>query len=345
MTNATERTPLRVGVIGAGIFGSLHVATFDKLPTVELVAVCDLDEGRARELAADAGADWYTDPSEMMARGDLDAVSVATPDHTHTPLVLAAIDAGLHVLCEKPLAKTATESARVVEAAERAGVVVAVDFHNRVNPSFVQAKEAIAAGKLGSIRHGYLRLSNTTYVPLEMLPWSSQSSALWFLGSHGVDLLRFLLDDEVARVYAVKRRGTLVGMGVDTDDFHVAVLEFRNGAVVVIEHSWILPQSQPIVYDFKVELIGEEGALYVDTSHSRVLELHAEAGLQYPDVFGTQPAGLDRTGGFIGEAIARFVDSVTTGAAPLAAGEAGLRVAEVLEAIEESAETGVRVEI
>lgn len=172
----------------------------------------------------------------------------------------------------------ATESKRKrSERLEVRDVTVTVAFHNRANPAFIAARRALVDGELGQVRHGYLRLSNTTWVPPETLPWASHTSALWFHGSHGVDLLRYLLDDEVTAEYAVEGKGFLAARGVATDDFHLAILEFRDGAVITIEHSWILPPSQPIVFDFKVELVGESGVLYTDTSHNRVLEVQVPA--------------------------------------------------------------------
>ena len=337
---------VRVGVIGAGIFGEHHAAVFSALDAVELVGVCDLDVERAKDMAARYGASaWYSSADEMLGKLELDAVSIATPDHTHTPLVLDALQRGLHVLCEKPLATTGPEARLIADAVREAGVTLMVDFHNRVNPPFVKAKEVIGNGEIGPVRHGYLRLSDTEYVPLEMLPWAAHSSALWFLGSHGVDLLRFLLNDEVIRVFGVKRRGKLVERGVDTDDFHVAILEFAHGAVVTIEHSWILPGSQPSVYDFKLELVGDKGAIYVDTSHNRCIELHSGGEMRYPDLLGVVPTGGGRIGGFIGESIARFVDAVVTGSRPLADADDGARATEIVEAIERSAISGAPVSL
>ncbi len=337
---------MRVGVIGAGIFGEHHAAVYSALDGVELVGVCDLQAERARDMAARFGASaWYSSAEELFESVDLDAVSIATPDDTHTPLVLSAVERGLHVLCEKPLATTGAEARGIVDAVREAGVTLMVDFHNRVNPPFVKSREAIGNGEIGLVRHGYLRLSDTEYVPLGMLPWAERSSALWFLGSHGVDLLRFLLDDEVIRVFGVKRRGKLVELGVDTDDFHVAILEFAQGAVVTIEHSWILPVSQPTVYDFKLELVGDKGALYVDTSHNRCLELHSGGEMRYPDLLGVAPTGGGRIGGFIREAIASFVDAVLTGSRPLADADDGARATEIIEAIEHSARSGAPVSL
>jgi predicted dehydrogenase len=335
-----------MGVIGAGIFGEHHAAVFSALAATELVVVCDTQADRAKDLATRYGAaSWCSSPEELFERADLDAVSIATPDYTHTPLVLSALHRGLHVLCEKPLATTVPEAERIADAVHQAGVTLMVDFHNRVNPPFVKAREVLKDGAIGPVRHGYLRLSDTEYVPLEMLSWAQHSSALQFLGSHGVDLLRFLLDDEVVQVFGVKRRGKLAGLGVETDDFHVAILEFSKGAVVTIEHSWILPTSQPSVYDFKLELICDKGAVYVDTSHNRALELHSSDQISYPDLLGVVPTGAGRVGGFIREAIARFVDAVRDGADPLADVTDGVRATEIIEAIERSATTGAPVRL
>ncbi len=337
---------LRVGIIGAGIWGENHAAVFSALEATELIAICDLQAERAKDLADRYGAQaWYSSPDELLEDGRLDAVSIATPDHTHTPLVLAALQHGLHVLCEKPLATTVPEAKHIADVARQAGVTFMVDFHNRVNPPFVKVREAVGNGEIGPVRHGYLRQSNTEYVPLKMLSWAKHSSALWFLGSHGVDLLRFLLDDEVIRVFAVKRRGKLVARGVDTDDFHVAILEFAKGAVVMIEHSWILPTGQLTGLDFKVELIGDEGAVYVDTSHNRALELYSSSDGKYPDLLGVAPAGVGRVGGFTREAIARFVDAASNGTEPLANADDGVKATEILEAIERSAASGLPVSL
>jgi predicted dehydrogenase len=337
---------VRVGVIGAGIFGEHHAAVYSALDAVELVGVCDLQAERAKDMAARYGAlAWYSSADELFGNADLDAISIATPDDTHTPLVLSALERGLHVLCEKPLATSGPEARRIANAVREAGVTLMVDFHNRVNPPFVKSKEAIESGEIGAVRHGYLRLSDTEYVPLEMLPWAGRSSALWFLGSHGVDLLRFLLNDEVVRVFGVKRRGKLVERGVDTDDFHIAILEFAHGAVVTIEHSWILPASSTSVYDFKLELVGDKGALYVDTSHNRCLELQSGGEMRYPDLLGVAPTGGGRIGGFVRESIARFVDAVLTGSRPVADADDGARATEIIEAIERSAISGAPVSL
>ncbi|MCD6030482.1 MAG: Sugar dehydrogenase [Thermomicrobiales bacterium] len=334
------------GVIGAGLFGENHAVVYSRLPGVELVAVCDQNEERAKEIAERYGARaYYTDYEKALADPEITAVSIATPDFAHAEIALAAAQAGKHILCEKPLATTVEEAQAIVDAAAKAGVKLMVDFHNRANPPFAAAREQVQSGAIGTPAYGYARLSNTTFVPLEMLSWADRTSALYFLGSHAVDIMRFILDDTVVRVQAVSRSGILQKLGVDAPDFHVAIAEFSRGAVVTFENAWILPQSQPMVYDFKVELLGSEGAIYLDPSHHGAVTMHTGGRLSYGDVLGVTPTSDLRVGGFVLEAIARFVDAVLYDRPVLATGEDGLEATRIVDAIQRSAETGQPVEV
>jgi len=208
-----------------------------------------------------------------------------------------------------------------------------VDYQNRVNPPFVSAKKSIEAGEIGKPAYGYIRLSNTTWVPMEMIPWGAKSSSLWFLAIHTIDMMRWLLQDEIMRIYAVSRSGILKSLGVDTQDFHCAIGEFKNGAVVTFENAWILPRSQPMVYEFKMELLGSKGEINVNTSHHAAVEKHVDGKMAYGDVFGTIPTAPRRLGGFVKESIAQFVDAIvydTPVLATLEDGMAGVRVADAI---------------
>jgi predicted dehydrogenase len=335
------------GVIGTGIVGGAwHAHVYARHPRARLVAVCDLDERRAAEVArANGGATVYTDYRELLARPDIAAVSVATPDFAHHQIAVAAAEAGKHILVEKPLATTVAEAEAIVGAARQAGVKLMVDFHNRVNPPFVEAHRSIHTGEIGRPAYLYARLSNTTFVPTRMLSWAGRTSALWFLASHTVDLAHWLLDDEPRRVYAVSRSGVLRELGVDVPDFHTALVEFSGGAVVNLESAWILPQSAPNLFDFKVEVLGSAGAITVNASDHRVIETFSAEGSRLPDVLGLPHSESPRLHGFVLEAVARFVDAVANDGPLLATGEDGLRVTRVLTAIAESAASGHPVDL
>lgn len=334
----------RFGVVGAGLWGSFHCKTLNAIPGAELAAVCDLDPERGAQMQREFGArKVYQDFRQLIADPDVDAVTVATPDFAHADIVLAAIEAGKHVMSEKPLATTLAEAEKIASAASRSGVKVMVDFHNRVNPAVHLAKETIASGEIGHVLHASARLSNTVFVPFDLLSWAAKSSALWFLGSHSVDALCFMLGADVVKVQAMVRRGYLASQGVDTADVHVSLLEFDNGAVATLENSWVLPRDLPLVYDFRAEIVGEKGSLQLDTAQNGTFRKYAGAGLRTADMLGVTPAAGGRIGGFVMEAIARFVDAVTTGTPVLANAEDGLKVTRVLAAIEQAAASGSTV--
>ena len=336
------------GVIGTGIVGGAwHAYVYGRLQNSKLVAVCDLDEQRANDAAQKYGASAvYTDYRKLLENPEVEAVSIATPDYAHREIAVAAAEAGKHILVEKPLATTVTDAEAIVNAAKKAKVKLMVDFHNRISPPFANAKQSIQKGELGKLTYIYARLSNTTWVATKMLPWASKSSALWFLGSHITDLARWLLDDEPKRVYAVSRSGILKGMGVDTDDFSVAIVEFKGGAVVTLENAWILPETEPVVFNFKMNVLGSKGSLYINTSDHRTVQKFTNESASLPDILGVTFSGdAPRMSGFVLEAIARFVDAVADDQPVLASGEDGLVVTRVLTAITESAKTGRPVDL
>lgn len=330
-------------LIGAGLFGERHAQAYSRHHAVDFVAVCDLNLPRAQQIAERYGVGYATDDlSRVLSDSAITAVSIATPDHLHRDVALAAAAAGKHILVEKPLATTVADAEAIVAAAEAHGVTLVVDFHNRVNPPFVQARDAIRRGDIGSPRYVYARLSNTVAVPMDMLRWSKNSSALWFLASHMVDVVRWMIDDEPVRVYAVTRKGVLQEAGIDTADFHVATVEFRSGAVAVFEHAWILPRSHPVVKDLKVEILGSKGAINIDGSHNRTLELYGEKAT-WPDLLAP-PTGPHLTG-FVLDSIVHFIDTITQGAPPIAVGKDGIETTRLLVAIEESAALGMPIEL
>jgi predicted dehydrogenase len=341
---------VRIGIVGAGLWGAMHARAYAQNSRVALAAVCDLDESRARRLAEQYHVPRvYTRLEDMLAT-DLDGVSVATPDDAHTAVVLAAAASGRHVLVEKPLATSVEECQAMIAAAQLAGVILMVDWHNRWNPPIYAAWKAIRAGELGEIRYVYYRLSDTVYVPTRMLPWAGRSSVMWFLGSHAIDTTCWLVDRAPTRVYCQKRSGVLAGLGVDTPDLYLTVLEFEGGGLAVIENTWLLPQQSPALIDHKVEILGSRGAAYLDPTHNRAIEKYSPetaAGFpnpSYADVL-ISPEVHGKQMGFAVESIHHFVDCIEQGRPPLASGADGLLNTRLILAAEESARTGKPVEI
>jgi predicted dehydrogenase len=327
----------RFGVIGAGLWGEAHAEVYATHPWAELAAVCDSDRSRAEKVAKRFGAPRvFTDYRDMVKDPGVDAVAVATPDFAHRDPVVAAAKAGKHVHSEKPLA-TSREDAEAIAAAVRAsGVTYMVDFHARWNPPFAIARRDIAEGTLGRIMSAYFRLNDTVSVPTGMLSWAAKSSILWFLGSHTVDTLRFLLADEVERVYSVSRAEVLRERGIDVPDLYQSVLEFRSGVVATIENNWIVPNTNPAVNDFKVNILGSKGMINMDLTNNQLFERYLETTSDHPDCL-VKPQVRDRHVGFAYEAIRDFVECLALGKPVQAGLEDGLKVTSVILAIMESA--------
>jgi len=219
-----------------------------------------------------------------------------------------------------------------------------VDFHNRWNPPFVNAKTSIEEGELGKPMLMYIRLNDTIFVPTCMLKWASKTEVAWFVGSHAVDLVRWLFADEVVKVYAVSRSEILKGMGVDTPDFYEAILEFKNGGVATVENCWILPDSLPTVVDFKCQIIGSEGSMYMDLSSHGVAQKYTKDDAAYPDMF-VYPMIHGKPMGFGIESIRHFVDCVVNDKEPISTGEDGLAATKIITAIQESSQKGKPVNL
>ena len=234
---------VKMAVVGAGIWGENHAMAFATYPIVDLVCICDLDGAKAKALAEKAGCDWTTDIEEV-ANSDIVAVGIATPDYAHKAPALRLIEAGKHVLIEKPLATKVAEAREIVAAAEAKGVKLMVDFQLRWHPHYMGAKAVMESGELGRPVMGYARLSDTIHVPTEMLAWGGGSGPEWFLFPHTMDVTRWILEQEPKEIYAKGRKDVLADLGIDAWDGGQALVEFET-CIMTFETCWIIPNSYP----------------------------------------------------------------------------------------------------
>ncbi len=256
---------VRVGIIGAGIWGTNHALALTTHPGCSVAVICDRDQARARRAGERFGCAWTTSLDDVAA-SDVEAVTVATPDHLHREPVVAMLGAGKHVMVEKPLATTVADGLAMVEAAAQAGRHLMVDFHARWHPLFMGAKSYVDRGELGAPVMAYARLSDTIYVPTEMLTWSGHSGPEWFLFPHTMDVVRWLFGRNPMEVMAKGYRGVLDGRGIACWDAIQAMVEFEGGAFCTFETSWILPNSYSNVVNNRLSIYGEKGGLGSGTS-------------------------------------------------------------------------------
>ncbi|MEV6153208.1 Gfo/Idh/MocA family oxidoreductase [Nonomuraea sp. NPDC052129] len=331
----TRLPKLRIGIVGAGIMGRGHAEVLSAHPEVEITAVAR----RALEHAQDATV--YPGYRELLVSGTVDAVSITTPDHLHADVMVAAAEAGVHILVEKPFTTTVEDADRSVAAIRRAGVTAMCLFNHRWVPAYAQAKQQMEL--IGEPVVGYARKDDTIHVPTEMIGWADETTCAWFLSSHDIDLLTWLYDDQVAEVYATARHGRLRGLGIDTPDAMQIQARFSRGAVATFESAWIYPNTFPTMVDSYVTVVGESGVIQLDRQKENI-QLATEKSYTYPRnmlqrVVHGVPAGAYR------DAIHHFVDCARTGAEPLISVESSRHVTAVLAAAHESARTGSPVKL
>lgn len=319
---------VKVGVVGLGNQGLAHVEALKSIEAAELAAVADADPARAKRVAGEYKVpSTYGSARELCEKGGVDAVVVATPDHLHLEPVMAALECGKHVLVEKPMATRLDEAERMAAEARRRGLILMVNFENRFNPPFAHVKELLRRGELGSPLHMYARLSDTLYVPRRMLSWASKTSVAFFLMSHTADLARWYFEQPVREVYAVSLTKVLSDLG--TPDAYAATLKFDEG-FALLESSWVLPESSPSIFDFKLELVCTEGAVHVDIEKEALAVATRSYG--YPHL-----AKLHRvhglSAGFLREADSHFLQCVLDRSEPVVTVEDGLENIRIIEAV------------
>ena len=340
-----EMKQIRMGIVGAGTWGQTRASIYAEHVCACPVAICDSREERAREIADKYGIEKvYTDYHSLAGDPDVDAVAIVTPDFAHADIAVAMANAGKDILIEKPLATTREDIERICKAVRENKVRCMVDLHNRWNPPFNTAKQEVESGKLGTPYTGYIRHSDVKWVATDMLSWASRSSILWFLGSHSLDTLRWIFGDEVKRVYAVKRKGILEEMGVDTDDIYLTTIEFAHGGIAHMENGWITPNGNTNVNDYKFSVLCTKGMINMDLSDHNLIREVTEVNTSTPDILVSNRV-FDRCKGLSYESIRDFIDRLVDGREFRVSMEDARRTAIAILAIMESAEKGMPVDV
>ncbi|MEO6298133.1 MAG: Gfo/Idh/MocA family oxidoreductase [Paracoccaceae bacterium] len=299
---------LRIGLIGTGFMGKAHVFGFASAPRVfelpydlELHTVVDITPEAAGRAAhtlgfANSTANWR----DMMANPEIDMVSITAPNALHKEMSLAAIAAGKHVYCEKPLAPLAQDALEMALAAEAAGVKTQVGFNYLCNPMLGLARDMIAAGELGEIR-GYRGLHAEDYMADEHGPFTFRhdpagGGALADIGSHALATAEYLCGP-ITRVMGdcvtmIDQRPDGKGghKAVTVDDVGRAFLRFENGATGSVEGNWIAT-GRKMQHDF--EVYGTKGALAFSQEHFNVLNYFHSADAKGRQGFRRIEAGPD----------------------------------------------------
>jgi dTDP-4-amino-4,6-dideoxygalactose transaminase/predicted dehydrogenase len=247
----------RVGIIGCGQMGKWHLDSYKKNPSCKIVAVADTDFAKAQALAIEVGATPYSTHTEMIEKESLAGVSICTLPSTHRDIAIDVLNAGVHVLCEKPLAISVEQGKQMLKSADEHKVLLLTAFKFRYFDEVLKAKELIDRGDLGKILTfrvmfgGYIDMAGTWYAEKQF----SGGGVIMDNGPHATDLLRFLLGE----VQSVTAYGSRV-QKVEVEDTAQLILSLANGAIGTIDLSW----SNSIPARSYLEIYGENGTILLD---------------------------------------------------------------------------------
>ncbi len=331
---------IRMGLIGTGTMGRWYAQVFKEYDGAELVAICDLDKQRAQKVADVCGGKVYDDYRKMLTGEKLDAVAVATPDRFHREPVVACLEAGKDVLCEKPLSTTLEDGLAMKDAVKKSGKRLMINFGNRHRPRGKKLRELVQdRNAVGEIATVYIEL-NERLGKTETLSWAAETSPVWFLLSHCVDYVRYITGLEIVEVHGYQTKKLLVSQGFDTSDTAIFVGKLSNGGHIFLGSSWAYPVDYTFDLDFPMRVIGTKGLIECQM-HSRDLMLHAPGtGVRavnftynYPDYRGHKEDWWTQSTRY-------FVHCIETGQAPKPDVDDGIACLKVLLAMEESMRTG-----
>lgn len=325
--------PVRWGAIGLGWFGEVHVDTLADMPGIELAALCTRRPERLAELADKYGVKKrYTDYHELLADPDIDVVGITTHIYHHRDIAIDALKAGKHVFLEKPMAANTADCDLILEAAAAADGFLMVGHICRFDPRVELAKQAIDEGRIGKIISMHARRNLSKVIGESVL---DDISALMGDGIHDADLMLWFSQAKPVNVYAQE-----IHPGKNKyPDAGWAMFRLDSDAVGVVESVWHLPETTPYAIDARMEILGTEGAIYVNCAQAG-LEIHDAKGVQMPDTM-YWPTVIDQRFGILRSEFRYFAECVRNGRRPEHITPQESRdVVALIEAAAESSKTG-----
>jgi len=352
----------RIGIIGCGgIANGKHLPSLSKLNNVELAAFCDIIPEKADAAAAKYGSEdakTYTDYRELLQDASIDIIHVCTPNDSHAEISIAALESGKHVMCEKPMAKTAAEAARMVEAAKRTGKKLTIGYNNRYRPDSLHMKKLSEDGEFGEIYFAKAHAIRRRAVPTwgVFLDEEKQGGGpLIDIGTHALDLTLWMMNNYKPKVVLgtayhklSQRKNAANAWGpwdpekftVEDSAFGMVVME--NGATIILESSWALNTLD--VDEAKCTLCGTEGGADMKNGLRINGEKHGRLFTTEVDLKAGGVAFYEGRKESDSELEARlWIKAIEEDTDPVVTPEQAYVVSQILEAIYESSRTGKAV--
>lgn len=322
-----QRKELGIAVIGSGRIGTLRARLAAKHPAVHFLAISDRDPARARALAVQTGADFHSGNNlEVIARPEVNAVFVSTPEGEHAAPVRQALELGKPVLVEKPIALALKDADDILATLKATGGNLRVGYSRRYKECFLRAKEQMVQGRLGKVVGGLARVYNSRAQAFAILKRDPHATPVLDVLTYYVDLMCWFLEgNPPVEVIARGQSGIFREAGYGADDVTWAIVTFADGAVINFGVSYALPAKYPTLgQSDRVELLGTEGTMIIDDDHMDHV-LYSDQGIPHayvPDhqvnmaFLGSNTAGDWAVGDFwgpLGNETRAWLDHLATG--------------------------------
>lgn len=342
---ARDEQQIRFGLIGCGRVAPRHVQSLAQLRETRLVAVADLKAARAERFATETGAAAHTDYRALLDRADVDAVSICVPSGLHAQVALDALDAGKHVLVEKPIALSLHDADAMIARARAVGRTLAVVLQNRYNHPMRKLHAAVGEGIFGRLHLGAACVR--WYRPQSYYEdgwhgtWSMDGGALMNQSIHHIDALQWLMGDvEAVAAYTATRAHSM-----EAEDTGVAILRFASGALATVEGSTV---TWPENLEGSVAIFGDRGSAKIGgTALNRIVLWKVDGMLeQEAELLTSQVVDPPSVYGYSHrEVIHDFARALLDGRAPGTPGPEARRSLALVLAIYESARSGSEVRL
>ncbi len=322
---------VRVGVIGVGLWGVCHVEAYRALPHAEVVAVADSSAGRAEQVARTYGIPrWFESYEQLCELKEIDAVSIVTPESEHLKPVEAAAAAGKDILVEKPIARSLHDVERMIAVAQEADVILMPGHLLRFETRYALIKEKLDHHELGRVVTIRARRNRTK----GNFHKYARAHPVFAVAVHDIDVLLWYTGSVVRRVRGFQRNV----QGSNTPDVFWGVVEFADGALGIVETTWLTPDRVGIFSNDALEVVTDQGIAMLDLVPGG-LSFWFESGFEVPDVIAA-PHIRGSIGGSLAAELTYFVSCVQTGERPqIVTPEEAKQGIRVALALIESAET------
>lgn len=300
----------RIALVGCGNIGVKgHIPAYAGIPNVKLVAVCDAIEHLADAAARLTGTPAYTRLDDLLESVDVDAVDICTPPRTHAAVAIEAMEAGKHVLCEKPIAHSLDDADAMLMAAETNNVRMMIGQVRRFDHRYVALKDQIDAGRVG--RPVFIRRAERQLLPFPPDTWfwdpKAGGGVILDIGIHALDLFRWMFGQDPVEIRAVARAVHRSAREAGSFDYAMITCKFSEGGIGFAEASWAHPESFGSGLYASLDVVGTEGKLeYSDRDTNPMLVFGSDTGVTLPRYFTLMSA----TEHAFEAQIAHFVDSV-----------------------------------